>query len=327
MADPTLLELSAQGPSATSAAPALRGKSPTRIALERLRSDKIALVCLAVVVFFVLVAIFADLITRLTNTDLAFNIELVDDRTNLPTVGASLEHPFGLEPRTGRDLFAMWVLGARYTMLVALGAACISTILGSVLGLVAGFLGGWVDRVICWVIDFLLSLPFLLLAIAIAPVIATYLQDASSETQSQIRLVTLVAILAVFGWTTLARLIRGEVLSLREREFVLAARAIGVPTRQILFRELLPNLTGPIIVSLSLSFPAYITAEAGLSFLGVGLIEPMPSWGRTIALARNYYSTYPEYLWQPVLAILVLVLALNLLGDAVRDAFDPKTRR
>ena len=120
---------------------------------------------------------------------------------------------------------------------------------------------------------------------------------------------------------------RGEVLSLREREFVLAARAIGVPTRRILFRELLPNLTGPIIVSLSLALPAVITAEAGLSFLGVGLQEPMPSWGRTIAMRNQLLLDLSQYLWQPVIGILVLVLALNILGDAVRDAFDPKTRR
>lgn len=326
MADPILLETSASEPSTTSTGPALKSKSPTQIAVDRLRSDKIALICAAVVVFFVLVAVLADVITSLTHTDLRFHDELVDDRT-YPTVGMSPAHPFGLEPRTGRDLFAMWVLGARYSMLVALGAAVFSTVIGTILGLLAGFLGGWIDRVISWVIDFLLSLPFLLLAIAIAPVIATYFQDADGQTQSEVRLVTLVSILAVFGWTGLARLVRGEVLSLREREFVLAARAIGVPTRRILFRELLPNLTGPIIVSLSLALPAFITAEAGLSFLGVGLVEPMPSWGRTISSAMNYYSTYPEYLWQPVIGIILLVLALNLLGDAVRDAFDPKTRR
>jgi ABC-type dipeptide/oligopeptide/nickel transport system permease subunit len=326
MADPILLEAGAGGPAATPQAPALRSKSPTRIALERLRADKVAIVCSIVILFFVLIAIFGDVITAVTKTDLAFHDELINDLT-YPTVGASVEHPFGIEPRTGRDLFAMWVLGARSSMLVALGAAGFSTILGATLGLLAGFLGGWVDRVISWLIDFLLSLPFLLMAIAIAPVIATYFQDADGETQSRVRLVTLIVILAVFGWIGLARLVRGEVLSLREREFILAARAIGVPTRRILFRELLPNLTGPIIVSLSLALPAVITAEAGLSFLGVGLQEPMPSWGRTIAMATNYYSTYPTYLWQPVIGILVLVLALNLLGDAVRDAFDPKTRR
>jgi ABC-type dipeptide/oligopeptide/nickel transport system permease subunit len=151
-------------------------------------------------------------------------------------------------------------------------------------------------------------------------------RTASGEVQGAVRMVVLVTVLTVFGWTTTARLIRGEVLSLREREFVQAAHAIGVRTHQVLFRELLPNLLGPIIVAFSLALPTYIGAEAGLSLLGIGVVEPTPSWGRTIADARGYFSSYPEYLLQPVLGIAVLVLALNLLGDAVRDAFDPKTR-
>lgn len=138
---------------------------------------------------------------------------------------------------------------------------------------------------------------------------------------------TLIVILVVFGWTGLARLIRGEVLSLREREFVQAAKVIGVPTRQILFREILPNLVGPIIVSASIAVPAYITYEATLSFLGAGLVEPTASWGRTVALAQNTYAAYPLYLWPSVVAIALLVLALSLLGESVRDAFDPNTRR
>jgi peptide/nickel transport system permease protein len=134
-------------------------------------------------------------------------------------------------------------------------------------------------------------------------------------------------VLAFFGWAGLARLIRGQVLSLREREFIAAARALGVPTRRILFKELLPNLVAPIVISVSLSLPGYIVVEAGLTFLGVGLVEPTASWGVTIASAQTFYKTIPHYLWFPVAGITILVLALSLLGDAVRDAFDPKTRR
>lgn len=305
----------------------VKSKSPTRIAMDRLRADKIAVLCAIVVLFFVLVAIFADVIISVTGTNPnRYQLNLIDFRT-YPKVGMSLEHPFGVEPRTGRDLFARWVLGCRTSMIIAVGSAVITTIVGTIMGLLAGFLGGWVDRVISWIIDFLLSLPFILMAIAMAPVVGSYVENDSSEVQGQIRMYTLIAILALFGWVGLARLIRGEVLSLREREFILAARAIGVPTRRVLFRELLPNLTGPIIVSISLALPSYIAVEAGLSLLGVGLIEPTPSWGRTITDGIRYYSTMPEYLWQPVAGIAILVLALNLLGDAVRDAFDPKTRR
>ena len=124
----------------------------------------------------------------------------------------------------------------------------------------------------------------------------------------------------------LARLIRGEVLSLREREFVQAARVMGVPTRQILFKELLPNMVAPIVVSFSLTLPAFVAAEAGLSYLGIGVIG-VPSWGQTVNKAVPYFDTYPLYLYAPVIGIFVLVVALNLLGDAIRDAFDPKTRR
>jgi ABC-type dipeptide/oligopeptide/nickel transport system permease subunit len=326
MADPKLLDSVAAEPVIPTVQP-VKSRSPTQIALERLRADKIAMVCALIVLVFVLIALFADIITKITGTDpYTTNLDLID-ATTYPTVGTSAEHPFGLEPRLGRDLFARWVHGVRYSLMVAVGATVLTTFIGTILGLIAGFAGGWVDRGISWVVDFVLSLPFLLLAIAIAPVVDTYFQDADSQTQGRVRIFTVITILTIFGWAGLARLIRGEVLSLREREFIQAARAIGVPTRRILFRELLPNLGGPIIVSFSLTLPAYIAFEAGLSYLGVGLTEPTPSWGRTINDALSYYSTYPEYLWQPVFGIMILVLSLNLLGDAVRDAFDPRTRR
>ena len=133
-------------------------------------------------------------------------------------------------------------------------------------------------------------------------------------------------ILTVFGWMALTRLIRGQVLSLREREFVMAAQVMGVPTRRILFKELLPNLVAPIVVATSLTLPGLITAEAGLSFLGIG-VSGYPSLGQTIADAQNYWDSYPLYLWAPVITICLLVVSLNLLGDSIRDAFDPKTRR
>jgi len=121
--------------------------------------------------------------------------------------------------------------------------------------------------------------------------------------------------------------VRGQTLSMREREYVEAARSLGAGRFYILFKELLPNLVAPIVISASLSLPAYVTAEAGLSFLGVGLVEPIPSWGQTISVATNWFKADPLYLWLPVVGITALVLALALLGDAVRDAFDPKTRR
>jgi peptide/nickel transport system permease protein len=306
------------------------GKSPTRIAIDRLRKDRVAMICAVVVLFFILIAIFAPLLAKLEGGDIsAFKPDLVDEY-GFPTIGITSDHWFGVEPKTGRDNFARWVYGARPSLIVAFVATLFGTIVGVVMGLLAGFLGGWVDRVISWIIDFVLSLPYLLFAIAMVPIVENLRGGSFNLTpdeQASTRFFVLIFVLSFFGWAGLARIIRGEVLSLREREFVLAAKAIGVPTSQVLFKELLPNLVAPIVISASLALPAYVTAEAGLSFLGVGLIEPIPSWGQTIASATNWFKADPLYLWLPVLGITALVLALALLGDAVRDAFDPKTRR
>lgn len=306
------------------------GKSPTRIAIDRLRKDKLAVACACIVLFFILIAVFAPVLSKIEGGDIStFHPDLVDEY-GFPTIGINAEHWFGVEPKTGRDNFARWVYGAQPSLIVAFVATLFGTIVGVVMGLLAGFLGGWVDRVISWVIDFVLSLPYLLFAIAMVPIVESMRGGSfnlTPEEQASTRFYVLIFVLSFFGWAGLARIIRGEVLSLREREFILAAKAIGVPTRQVLFKELLPNLVAPIVISASLALPAYVTAEAGLSYLGVGLIEPKPSWGQTIATATNWFKADPLYLWLPVLGITALVLALALLGDAVRDAFDPKTRR
>lgn len=307
-------------------------KSPTRIALQRLRDDKVAMICFWIFVFFVLVAIFAPVLAGIEGqSPTERNFDLIDRRTTFPIIGTTAEHWFGVEPRLGRDLFARWVYGARPSLIVAGSATLLTTIIGVVVGLVAGYFGGWVDRVLSWLIDFFLSLPYLIFAIAFPAVIISMVyggnEGTTPEQVAKVRFISLITVLSILGWAGLARLIRGQVLSLREREFISAARVLGVPTRRVLFRELLPNLIAPIVISASLSLPGYIVAEAGLTFLGVGLMDPTPSWGVTIASAQNYYDSYPLYLWVPVLGITILVLALSLLGDAVRDAFDPKTRR
>jgi peptide/nickel transport system permease protein len=305
-------------------------KSPTRQAFDRLRSDKLAVICFWTVVAFVLTAIFAPLLAKLEGQDpTEYHFNLID-RRGYPTIGFTSDHWFGVEPRNGRDLFARWAYGARPSLIVATLATTLTTFLGVTIGLTAGYVGGWVDRIITWFTDFVLSLPFLLVAIGGLAVVTGWFGGPlaiTPEKLSRIRLVSLIVVLSFLGWGSLARLIRGQVLSLREREFVAAARVLGVPTRQILFRQLLPNLVAPIVVTISLSLPGFIVAEAGLTFLGVGLTEPTPSWGVTIAAAQNWYRADPPYLWLPVMGITLLVLALSLLGDAVRDAFDPKTRR
>jgi ABC-type dipeptide/oligopeptide/nickel transport system permease subunit len=308
-----------------------RRKSPTQIALARLRKDRLAMTCLSIFVLFVAIAVFAPLLAKLEGQDpYTLHQDLLDEY-GFPTFVASSDHWFGIEPKLGRDLFARWVYGARPSLIVACTVTVITGLVGVVMGLAAGFLGGWVDRIISWIIDFFLSLPYLLFAIAVPAVLLTvFVGDPTTAGTSDVttaRFVGLILVLAVFGWANLARLIRGEVLSLREREFVAAAKVLGVPTRKVLFKELLPNLVAPIIISTSVALPSYIVAEAGLTYLGVGLVEPTPSWGLTIANATTYYRADPIYLWLPVLAITVLVLSLSLLGDSIRDAFDPRTRR
>ncbi|CAN7415933.1 ABC transporter permease [Terrabacter sp. LjRoot27] len=314
------------------------GRSPGQVAWARLKRDKVAIVCSAIILFFLLVAIFAPFLVSLEAVDpitgakadpSTVHTELVDFN-GLPTVGASSAHWLGVEPRLGRDLFARWAYGARPSLIIGFVAAFASTLIGVALGLIGGYLGGASDKVISWVIDFFLSLPILLLVLAIIPIMQKRIAaggDLTPEETSMIRFWVLIVILVVFGWMGLARLVRGEVKSLREREFVQAARAIGVPTRSILFREILPNLVGPIIVSASIAVPAYITYEATLSYLGAGLVEPTASWGRTIADAQNLFATYPLWLWPSVIGLSLLVLALSLLGDSIRDAFDPTSRR
>jgi peptide/nickel transport system permease protein len=290
-----------------------------------------AMICLGIFIAFALIAIFAPLLAKLEGQNAtSLHQDLIDDY-GYPTIGPNSQHWFGIEPRLGRDLFARWVYGARPSLIVASLATVISTVIGIVVGLVSGFAGGWLDRVLSWIVDFVLSLPYLLFAIAVPAVILTLTvgnsDDVGAETTAKVRFYSLIFVLAFFGWAGLARLIRGEVLSLREREFIQAARVIGVPTGKILFKELLPNLVAPIVVSTSLALPSFIVNEAALTVLGVGLTEPTPSWGVAISAATNYYRADPLYLWLPVLGITILVLSLSLLGDSIRDAFDPRTRR
>jgi peptide/nickel transport system permease protein len=307
------------------------GRSPTRIAFDRLKKDKIAMTCLVIVLLFVLIAVFAPVLTHLFGVELDGGDPVTDtDAFNYPVIGPpdhgfTWEAPLGLAPNSGDDNLAEWFYGARTSLAVATISTVVATLIGVVMGLVAGFARGWLDRIVSYVIDVFLSLPFILVALALAPIIVSRFGNQPQRLEL-VQFVSLLAVLSFFGWMTLARLIRGEVLSLRVREFFQAAKVIGVPTRSIRFKELLPNLVAPIVVSISLALPTFVTAEAGLAYLGIGVVG-IPSWGQTVNKAVDFFNTYPLYLYAPVVGITVLVIALNLLGDAVRDAFDPKTRR
>jgi ABC-type dipeptide/oligopeptide/nickel transport system permease subunit len=316
----------------------LAGRSPTQIAFERLRKDKVAVVCSIIVALLVLSAILAPVITKLmgiypTADTIPYQpSDVLDFQTGLPLNGPPNHgfwstHPLGMAPTTGVDNLARLLYGLRTDLLIATIATVLSIGVGVVLGLVAGFSRGWVDRIIMFITDLFLSFPFLLGALAMAPIIVERFGGGNNLGRlAKAQLIALIIILTIFGWMGMTRLIRGQVLSLREREFIQAAQVMGVPTRRILFKELLPNLVAPIVVATSLALPGLITAEAGLSFLGIG-VTGIPSLGQTIADAQIYWSTYPLYLWAPVLTITVLVVTLNLVGDSIRDAFDPRTRR
>jgi ABC-type dipeptide/oligopeptide/nickel transport system permease subunit len=314
----------------------IAGKSPTQIAFTRLRHDKVAIVCALVIVILVLLAVFAPLITKAfgvywnISDPKAPEVSDVLEFDGYPKIGPPFhsftwDHPLGVAPRLGYDNLAYLLYGLRTSLLVSFTATVLSTIVGVVLGLMAGFSRGWVDRIISFVTDVFLAFPFLLGMLALAPIVVSrFSKDLDKLARAQ--LISLIGILVLFGWMGLTRLIRGQVLSLREREFILAAEVIGVPTRKILFKELLPNLVAPIVVSISLGMPAFVALEAGLSFLGLGLTGTA-SLGKMVSDATPYYADYGLYLWLPVGAITLLTLSLNLLGDSVRDAFDPRSRR
>lgn len=312
----------------------IAGRSPFQLAMQQIRRDRVAVICVIIVIFFLLVAILAPLICKLLgiSPDAQSGTVLLDSTgpDGMPVIGPpnngfTFDHPLGISPNTARDNLALWIYGARTSITVAVVATVISTILGITVGLIAGFARGAFEAVMSWLIDFFLSMPYILVALSVAPiVIGRFATRPQLLTYAQFG--ALLLVLSVFGWMPLARLIRGEVLSLREREFVQAARVIGVSTPAILRRELLPNLIAPIIVFFSLSIPTFVSAEAALAYLGIGVIG-IPSWGQTINLGVDYFNAYPLYLWAPIVGVLTLVVALNLLGDSIRDAFDPKTRR
>lgn len=307
----------------------IESRSPMQIALLRLRKDKVAMICLGVTVIFVLMGIFAPLLAGIEGqSPTNANYDLIGS-DNLPTFYVNGEHWLGVTAGNGYDVFARLVYGIRPSFMIAIGASVLATLVGVVAGLVGGYFGGWVDSVIGWFVDFSLSLPFLLFAIALVPVVTQlFVGNAPTQGQTQtIRVLVMMFVLVFFGWAQTSRLVRGEVLALRNREFVQAARSLGAPTGRVLFKEILPNLTSIILVSITTAVPAYIGAEAGLSYLGVGLAPPTADWGLDISLAQTTMQQFALPLLVPLVALLIVVLCLSLLGDAISDAFNPNTRR
>jgi peptide/nickel transport system permease protein/oligopeptide transport system permease protein len=307
----------------------VEGRSLGQIAWMRLRRDKVAMTGGVIVLLLVIMALTAPLLVRWFGyPPQEFHQEYIDPNLQRPLhgpwhSGISGKFLLGIEPTTGRDIFSRIVTGAWISLLIAASATMLSVIIGSTLGIIAGYFGGWVDTVIARAMDIFLAFPILLFAIALAGVVQGKVFGLQGN---GLRIALLIFIIGFFNWAYIGRIIRGQTLSLREREFVDAARSMGARAPYILFRELLPNLLAPILVYSTLLIPTNILFEAALSYLGVGVNEPTPTWGGMLATAVPIYSIDPWFMLVPGLAIFVTVLAFNLFGDGLRDALDPRTR-
>ena len=292
--------------------------SPLRAAVRRLRRKPVAIVCAVVIVLLALMAVFAPALTALNGHSPSATYPntlnpMLGGLPNGPFGGVSSSFWFGVEPSTGRDLFSEVVYGARVSLFISVSATLVTVVVAVAVGIAAGYFGGWVDAVIGRVMDVLIAFPSLIFMIALVAVLPTFP-----------RIPLLVIIMSAFNWPYLARIVRGQTISLREREFVEAALSLGASTRAILFRELLPNLTAPILVTTTLMVPSYIGYEAGLSFLGLGVPPGTPSWGSMIASSLSWYSTDPMYVIVPGAFLFLTVVSFNLLGDALQAALDPR---
>ncbi|MEK6326980.1 MAG: ABC transporter permease [Actinomycetota bacterium] len=309
---------------------AIAARTPWELFSRRFREDKLAMAALIFLVVLILVAVLAPLVVKL------FGAPGPDERDTgaldpffaTPT-GPSSAHIFGVD-QIGRDVFSRTLYGARVSLIVAFSATALATLAGIVAGLLAGYLRGWVDTLISRSVDVLLAIPYLLLATGLAA--ACTLGEAGGGGAGCLGgliepgLGVVIFVIAFTSWTYMARIVRGQTLSLREKEFVEAARSVGASNTRIIFKEILPNLTAPIIVYASILIPQVILYEAALSFLGVGVTD-QPSWGQMISDATPIFSDAWWYMLFPGLVLLFTVLAFNLVGDAMQDALNPRAKK
>jgi peptide/nickel transport system permease protein len=297
--------------------------SPGRLFWRRFRADRVAMASAVFIVFLILVAIFAPLLVKLLGLPgPATQNPNLTDAFGTP-IGPTSAHPFGVDP-LGEDVMSRVIYGSRVSLEVGIIGTALSTIVGVVLGLVAGFYRGAIDTVLSRFADVVLSFPILLLGLGVAAACSV---NGCLGGLIQAGVPTILAIIVIAGWTYIFRITRGQVLSLREKEFVEAARSLGASNTRIMFREILPNLVAPIIVYSSLLIPVNILFEAALSFLGVGVKPPTASWGQMIADATPTFQTVWWYMMFPGVALLLTVLAFNLVGDGLQDALNPKADR
>lgn len=309
---------------------AIQGRSLRQIAWRRLKQDKVAMAGGFGIVFISLVAIFSSLLVKLYGQAPGeFHSSLTSIDTNMPIGalgGASSTHWLGVEPVNGRDILSRLIAGSRTSLMIAVSAMILSLVLGLGAGILAGYYRGTVDAIIARALDVLLAFPTLLFALALLAIFGQSSGFLGMSGQT-LNFAVVIFVLGFFGFAYLGRIVRGQVLSLREKEFVDAARSLGASDWRIITREILPNLVGPVLVWVTLTIPTYILGEAGLSFLGVGVQEPTASWGKMLSLAGGFFQIDVMYLVWPGLVLFLTVLSFNLFGDGLRDALDPKSTR
>ncbi|MDQ6837551.1 MAG: ABC transporter permease [Actinomycetota bacterium] len=293
------------------AAEHIEGRSPWRLAWERLRSDRAAMISLAVIILLILVAILAPVVATITGHGVNAQYRstgLTPDGLPRAPTGSFV---FGSDDQ-GRDIVVRVAYGTRISLLVGIVATGLEVIIGVVLGLAAGYFRGPVDTVVGFLVDLVLSIPFLLFAISLVSI-------------SRPGLGIVIIVISVFGWAAIARVVRGQVLTVREKEYIEAARSLGASPWRIMVVDILPNIVAPIIVYATLLIPISIVLEATLSFLGVGVPPPTADWGQMIAEAQGVYQQAWWFLVFPSLVLLVTTVAFNIFGDGIRDALDPRT--
>jgi peptide/nickel transport system permease protein len=308
--------------------PAMVGKSLRQIVWARLRRDRVGMGCLAILVAMYAIAIFGPFVAGMVGVNpYDFDAAAISDmggRPNGEWGGITGAHPLGVEWGTGRDIAAQLLYGLRISLVIATSATLITVALGTVIGIVAGYTGGATDNLIGRFMDLVLAFPQLLIILALSGVLTQRLTQLGVPEGNPSRILYLILVMSVFGWPYLARIVRGQVLSYREREFVEAAVAMGSSKRRILFTEILPNLWAPILVFATLLLPSYIGLEAALSFLGVGVLPPETTFGAMLANSVAYFNVVPTYLFIPGSVLIILVVTFNLFGDSLRDAMDPR---
>jgi peptide/nickel transport system permease protein len=307
---------------------AIQGRSLGQIAWLRLKRDRVAMISGILILVMVVAAIAAALLDRVFGVidPNKFDYSAVNADGGLPLKpmgGISGDHLLGVEPINGRDLLARIFSGSWISLLIGFGATVLSVAIGTVMGVVAGYFRGWVDTVISRIMDAFLAFPLLLFSIALVGVVP---ENAFGLGRDGSRIFVMIFVIGFFSWPYIGRIIRAQTLSLREREFIDAARSLGAKSPHILFKELLPNLVAPILVYSTLLIPTNILFEAALSFLGVGIQVPTATWGTMVSEASRWYQVDFWYMLFPGLAIFITVLAFNLFGDGLRDALDPRAR-